>query len=183
MYRKHHAIAALVLTVLFYLIVFYLTYLIEFPNPLAAGLFGGIVGGILPDWDLIFLKEGEHRHWFFHSALIPGAIFTGYLFDGSYEGLSFLWMFLFLGTGIHLLLDLLPTTIPKEYNQSFWKRWQYRHMRFRQGKVGGKIVSPFNVTTNRRRRYWLIINALICFALAITTYWLLQTGFVLERPW
>jgi len=183
MYRKHHAIAAFIVTVILYVIILYVNLGIEFPNPVSAALFGGIVGGILCDWDLIFLKEGEHRHGVFHSSLIAIIIFTGYLFDSMYLGLSFQWMFLYVGMGIHLLLDLLPTTIPTEYNQSFWKRWQYRWMRFSQGKVGGKIITPFGITTNRRRRYWLIINAFICFALAIATYWILKTGFVIVRPW
>lgn len=64
----------------------------------------------LPDWDVLFLSPASHRHWIFHSAMLPilsAAILWNYpvLLDAKH--LSVRWVAIGLSTGLgsHLFWD------------------------------------------------------------------------------
>lgn len=177
MNRKDHFIAGIVITGIVHttISVYYLGQ--SFPNPNLAWFLGGAVGALFPDWDFLIMGKRYHRNTLLHSSILQVLFFVSYLFDATYVWATYFLMYFSLGTGVHLLLDLIPTTIPDGYRDSFWKRWEFRWMRFKQGRVGGKIVGPPFGVTHRRR--WLAINGLICILLAIANYLILLTGFVI----
>jgi hypothetical protein len=177
MNRRHHFAAGIVFSMIVHIAISIYHFGQPFPNPNFAAFFGGAVGALFPDWDFFIFGRERHRNSFFHSSMLQVGVFAFYLFDGSYVWATYFLLYFNLGTGIHLLLDLLPTSIPDEYRDSFWKRWEFRWMRFKQGRVGGKIVGPPFGVTHRRR--WLAINGLICILLAIANYLILLTGFVI----
>lgn len=150
------------------------------PHPNTAWLFGALLGSVWADLDFTFFGRTGHRNSFFHSAMFQIIIFSFYLFDESYLGLTYLFVHFFIASSTHLFLDLVPTTIPDEFSGNIWKRWGFRISRVKKGYVGNTIKKPpISVTSHRKQRTWLIVNGLICFILGILSLTQLITGFTL----
>jgi hypothetical protein len=63
----------------------------------------------LPDWDVLFLSPASHRHWFFHSAVLPiGCVWIFLSYPSLLApSLPFRWIAVGLCTGLgsHLFWD------------------------------------------------------------------------------
>lgn len=176
MHGKHHLMAGLILTIIIHVFLSVHHFGEPFPNPNMAAFFGGVVGALFCDFDLIFgLKF--HRNSLMHSSFFPFIFTISYLFDVSYPGLTYLLLFFNIGVVSHLLLDIIPASIPKENRGNIGGRWWWRLGQVARGKVGGNIVGPpFGVGPRNEQKY-LILNALICMALAMINY-LTLTGVI-----
>lgn len=147
------------------------------PHPSDAWFFGAIFGAMWADMDFTFLGSKNHRNSFFHSSMLQIIIFAYYIFNGSYVGLMYLYVHLFIASSTHLFLDLVPTTIPKEHSRSIWTRWEFRVSRMKKGYIGNTIKGPpVSVTKHRHQRTWLIGNGLICLILGLIMLIQLITG-------
>lgn len=170
--------AGLSATIIIHVLLFVHHFEDTIHHPLMAAFFGGVMGALFCDFDMIFgLKF--HRNSIMHSSFFPFIFTISYLFDVSYPGLTYLLMFFNIGVASHLLLDLIPGAVPKERNTGFGGRWKYRIERVLKRKVGGNIVGPpFGVGSSKEHSY-LVLNALICIVLIFVNYYTLLTGFSL----
>jgi len=150
------------------------------PHPNTAWLFGALLGSIWADLDFTFVGSKGHRNSFFHSAMFQLIIFSFYLFDGTYLGLTYMFVHFFIASSTHLFLDLVPTSIPDEFSRNIWSRWEFRIGRVRKGYVGSSIKRPpISVSSHKNQRTWFLVNGAICLLLGILSLIQLITGFTL----
>ena len=187
MNRKDHIFAAFVVTGLLHTLISaiyhvdtstatnifeYIKFLLKgdssVPHPSDAWFFGTLFGAMWPDMDFTFLGSRNHRNSFFHSSILQVIIFGYYLFNGTYVGLMYFYVYFFIASASHLLLDLVPTSIPDEFSRSIWTRWEFRIGKMKRGYVGNTLKPPpVNVSKHRHQRTWLIGNAFICIVLGL----------------
>lgn len=150
------------------------------PHPNTAWFFGALIGSMWADLDFTFLGTKYHRNSFFHSAMFQLIIFSFYLFDGTYLGLTYMFVHFFIASSTHLFLDLVPTSIPDEFSRNIWTRWKFRIGRMKKGYIGNTIKAPpVSVTSHKKQRTWLLVNGAICLLLGILSLVQLLTGFTL----
>lgn len=167
--------AGLILTIIIHVFLSIHHFGQEFPNPNMAAFFGGVVGALFCDFDMIFGMK-SHRNSIMHSCFFPLIFTVSYLF-AQYPGLTYQLMFFCIGVASHLILDIIPASVPKEDRGNIGSRWWWRLGQVARGKVGGNIVGPpFGVGPRNEQKY-LILNALICMVLAMVNY-LALTGVI-----
>lgn len=174
MHGKHHLTAGIVSTMVVYLFLLIHSLGDDLPNLAMAAFFGGIIGALFCDFDMIFGIK-FHRNSIMHSCFFPLVLTISYLFS-THPDMTYLLMFFCIGVASHLILDIIPASIPKEVRGNIGSRWWWRLKRIASGKVGGNIIGPpFRVGSRNEQKY-LILNALICIVLAVVNYSRLTGG-------
>ncbi len=131
-----------------------------------------IIGGLVPDWDIILMGVGAHRNILFHSAIVPLIFTAGGIYDIVSHFLAglplvttdvqyFLMAMFLIGYASHLMLDIYPSN--KNIFDLIWR-----------------VISPFDEAptgikgfgknlTKRQAKSWLYSNAslLILYALIL----------------
>jgi hypothetical protein len=177
MNRRHHIYVALFFGIIVYAVIGLINYGKEFPNPFWPFLLATLIGGMWPDFDILFGGIKNHRHPIWHSSLVHLGIGASYMFTPDYPGFIFFLIFFCVGTGTHLAIDIIPGTCPKEYT-TIGSRWKYRLGEIFAGKVHGNI----HHITKKHERKWLLGNALLLFLMALLLYMKLQFGIDFNMP-
>lgn len=135
-----HLLIGVGFSMLMYLIVW---LMFDWSDIFSLFFLGGF-GSLFPDLDLALMPKQCHRHWLFHSAVIPCIIVV---YAVGWEMSRFYDLFyLALGWGLHLLCDLKGNA---------------------DGKIGAYLIFKWKGDRMSRRNtdFWLSSNALLCFAI------------------
>ena len=178
---KYHFWAALTLGTIVYIIIGWINLGNDFPNPFWPFFLDSIIGGLFPDLDRLIGGMGWHRNVIFHSSLLQIGITISYMFTPAYLGFIFFLIFFYIGTGSHLLLDMIAGSCPPEY-ESIVSRWGYRLGQIRRGKVTGNIVGPPFRISSKHEQKWLLFHTSLLFLMAFLLYLKLQYGIDFDMP-
>jgi len=158
----------------------------DFPNPTYAAFTGAVlIGAFLPDIDKMPGSMKYHRNTITHSSIIPLLLSVSYGFTAAYPGLVYQLVFVCIGNATHLLLDIIPNTVPAEMREAkadIIDRWAWRIREIRAGRVGGVIKGPPFGISSQNEQKWLLGHALVCFLLAFLLYLKLLFGVDLDLP-
>jgi hypothetical protein len=177
MHRRDHVFVAMFFGTILYAYIGFINYGKEFPNPFWPYLLGTLIGGMWPDFDILFGGIKNHRNPIWHSGLVHIGIGVSYMFTPDYPGFIFFLIFFCVGTSTHLFIDIIPGDCPKEYT-SVGGRWGYRLDQLMKGKVHGNIKR----IPEKHERKWLLWNAFFVFLMAVILYFKLQYAIDLDLP-